>query len=1151
MHRLLTDRPGARELLLGNEGIVRGALEAGIEVATAYPGTPSSEIADTFNELSEESSLYFEYSANEKVALEVAAGAAIAGMRSMCTMKHVGLNVAADPLNTLSYTGVKAGMVIVTADDPSMHSSQNEQDNRFYAKLSLLPMLEPSNPKEAMELTKVAFELSEEVGLPVLLRTTTRVNHTRGVCTFGALTSRRFIGHFDKNPTRWVPVPGVARNLRKVLLGKQPLVRAAMTRRGIDRIEGEGDLGIVASGVAHAYVSELVRELGLLDRVRILKIEAIHPLPEDLISEMLSGVKRLLVVEELEAYVETEVRALAQRAGLEVEILGKGEDLIPRMYELNPDRIRPAVARLAGIEVAAAAPAEIPALPARPPLLCAGCTHRTTYYAVKSFADPDTYFSSDIGCYTLGLAPPLSVADSFLCMGSSVTMASGVTIRNPQKHVAFIGDSTFFHSGITGLANAVHNGHDLMLVILDNSTTAMTGHQPHPGQGSRDGKTSALDMEALVRSLGVHDVQVVDPEDLKEAIATLEAAYHRKGVRVVISKHPCPLYASRLMKEPREPVVYRVDQDRCKFCGQSRSHEACGVPILKDEEILRARNKILSSDLRPHEFPARGTARKTPSAPCVMKCPANVCVFGYLSAARAGRYEEALSIIREQVPLPVSLGRVCHHPCETVCARSQYDEPVAINQVKRFLAERETEEERARYLDGVREIVARERERLGERKIAVIGAGPAGLTAAHDLALRGFAVTVFEREKVPGGLLATGIPAYRMPRKLLSREIDGVVEATGMEIRLGVELGKDVTVGGLLEGGYEAVCLAVGAQRGRRLAVDGEDAEGVEGALGFLRRVNLLGERAIGRRVAVIGGGDAAIDAARTAARLGAEKVTILYRRSTEEMPASAEEVAAAVAEGINIRTQVVPTRIGADGGRVASLTCATTRLGEPGADGRRRPIVVEGSDFELGVDSVLVAVGQETEPEPLDGQDGLDRMDAGFVVTEPGTGATSHPRVFAAGDVTGDAWSVIEAMAQGKEMAAGVARNLLGDEVPLFRRHTVEETADEGLHRPPDIDREIRARAMERKPSSCVKDFDEVSTGFDEEKVLHEAERCLGCGQCGRCNNCIDNFGCPAIYKVDGKVMIDDMLCIGCGVCAQICPNDAIVPVRLDQIAR
>ncbi|MBN2497824.1 MAG: indolepyruvate ferredoxin oxidoreductase subunit alpha [Deltaproteobacteria bacterium] len=1144
MDALLADERGRRALLLGNEAIVRGAIEAGVEVACAYPGTPSSEIADTFYRLSQECDLHFEYAVNEKVALELAAGAAIAGMRSMVSMKHVGLNVAADPLNTLAYTGVRAGMVVVTADDPSMHSSQNEQDNRFYAKLGLLPMLEPSDPLEALEMTREAFRLSERFRTAVLLRTTTRVNHTRGVCTFGPLTPRRYQGHFEKNPFQWVPVPAVARKLRPAQLERARQIAGAVDELPFNRIEGgESDLGIVASGVAYAYVKEVLADFDVADRVRLVKVGSVHPVPRATIERLLLDCKKVLVVEELEPFLETDLRAIAQEMGRAVLIFGKGAKGVPRAYELSPDRIRPAVGRLLGQEPEPEpVPAfELPPLPTRPPMLCAGCTHRNSYYAIKSIAEPDTYFASDIGCYTLGLLPPMSTVDSFLCMGSSITQAQGAGIRNPQKIVAFIGDSTFFHSGLTGLVNAIHNGHDLMLVILDNSTTAMTGHQPHPGTDCRTPGAVQLDLERVVRGLGVDDVQTVDPNDLKAAIRCMQDAYHRDGVRVVISRHPCPLYERRRKGKRAEPLVYTVDHERCRICGSHADHEPCAVPVLKDDHILRARTAILAAEL-PEDAVARGEGRKMEVAPCTLGCPANVCVFGYVGLARAGRYDEALDLIREQLPLPRALGHVCHHPCESACIRADYDAPVAINAIKRFVAERESPEHYRSWLAAVRDMIHTRPER-----VAVVGAGPAGLSAAFELRKRGYEVSLLERERLPGGMLALGIPAYRMPRKPLQEEIEGLL-SIGIDLQCGKSLGRDFTLRSLLESGFEAVCLATGAWQGVRMGIEGEEAQGVEDALGFLKRLS-VGDRALaGRRVLVVGGGDAAIDAARSALRLGAESVEILYRRSAQEMPASDEEVEAAMAEGVKISYLTLPTRLRVEGGRLIAAHCVRTELGEPDASGRRRPVAIAGSDFERDCDQLISAVGQQVEPGLLDGDLALERRSRGEVICKPTTGQSSEARVFAAGDLATGPLTVIHAIASGRKAAYGIDRFLSGGrEVAPVALRGLDELEGAVRYHPPDVQTAERIEPHRRPPRERAVDFEPEGEGYDEHAALAEADRCLSCQLCGRCNNCIDNFGCPAIFKKEGRVYIDEVLCVGCGICAQLCPNNAIRPVGVE----
>ncbi len=562
MLELLSGQPGERRLFLGNEAIVRGALEAGVAMVTTYPGTPASEIGDRSYEISRETDLYFEYSVNEKVALEVAAGAAAAGWRTLCAMKHVGLNVAADTLMTLAYVGVKGGMVIVSADDPSMFSSQNEQDNRYYAKMAGLPLLEPANSQEALEMTRAAFALSEELRLPVLLRTTTRINHTRGPVTLGPLAPRQGLGHFQKDPFRQVMVPAVARQAHVRLLEAAAQARSRAETSPFNQLSGQGPWGIVTSGVSRSYVADALRELAIADRVRVLQLGFSHPLPENLVGDFLAGVERVLVVEELEPFLEESLKAVAQARGLTVPIRGKSPELFSRLYEYHPGLVRQVIARYFEVPYRAPEPMAPEAilgqpLPDRPPNLSPGCPHRATYYAVKiALRDMgvEGIFPTDIGCYTLGLLPPLSMADFLICMGSSISTAAGISKATRQKVVAFIGDSTFFHAGLPALASAVHQGHDFLLVILDNGTTAMTGSQPHPGvtltPPGYPGKL--IPVEGVVRGLGVEQVWMANPFKYKETLAATKEALGAAGVRVLISQAPCHLYAQRLTGKKRQ-----------------------------------------------------------------------------------------------------------------------------------------------------------------------------------------------------------------------------------------------------------------------------------------------------------------------------------------------------------------------------------------------------------------------------------------------------------------------------------------------------------------------------------------------------------------------------------------------------------------------
>ena len=448
MHKLLTDEPGKKMLLLGNEAIARGAIEAGVAFATTYPGTPSSEISLALFQMSQECDLYFEYSTNEKVALEVAAGAANSGVKTMCMMKHVGLNVAADPLMTLAYVGVNAGMVVLTADDPFMFSSQNEQDNRYYGKLSGLSVLEPSSVEEAKEMIPYAFDLSEKLKEPVLFRTTTRINHSTGVVTLGAVQPRKIQGDFTKDPFNLVTVPAVSRKLHVKLLENIQKAEAISETCEYNLLTGQGPWGIICNGVSYNYVMDAISDLGISEKVATLRIGFSHPLPEKQIKKFIADKEKILVVEEGEPYLEEATQSFAQEAQSTIPIQGKGENLFSRLYEFNPSQVREVIANYFGVAFEAAQIpdlSDVPEIPQRPPNLCAGCSHRATFYAVqKALEGEETIYPTDIGCYTLGFLPPLSMGDFLICMGSSVSTACGFAQTTDKKVISFIGDSTFF-----------------------------------------------------------------------------------------------------------------------------------------------------------------------------------------------------------------------------------------------------------------------------------------------------------------------------------------------------------------------------------------------------------------------------------------------------------------------------------------------------------------------------------------------------------------------------------------------------------------------------------------------------------------------------------------------------------------------------------
>jgi len=553
-----------REYLLGNVAIARSILEAGAGVISGYPGTPSSEIVEHLAPLAEEHGIHVEWSVNEKVAMEVAIGASWTGTRSAVTMKHVGLNVAADPFMTLAYLGVGGGLVVISADDPFCHSSQNEQDSRRYAGFARVPCLDPADPQEARDMTLRAFSLSEEFGLPVLVRPTTRVSHARATVDVGAPGGRKPSPRFEKNPPRRVALPAHARPLHSELLDKQAGIEAALAKEAWNRSQMRGDVGVIASGIGGLYAEEAIAELEA--DVSLLRIGA-YPIPRMTVGDFLEKVHSLLVVEEMDPVLEEFVEMVAKERNPEVEILGKRSGHLPKVGELDPLTVRNAIARMMGLQQKGAptmSPEVLSILPPRPPALCPGCSHRASYYAMRKAFGRDAIFPNDIGCYTMGVG--MGTVDSCLCMGASITVGAGIRFGGEERGIcAVLGDSTFLHSGLTGLLNAAYNGARMTVAILDNSITAMTGHQPHPGAGrTATGDISpTISLEEICRSLGAGLVETADPYDLDSMIETFERARDHPGLSVVVAKQACVISEMRAgIRRPR----LRVDEEKCGGC---------------------------------------------------------------------------------------------------------------------------------------------------------------------------------------------------------------------------------------------------------------------------------------------------------------------------------------------------------------------------------------------------------------------------------------------------------------------------------------------------------------------------------------------------------------------------------------------------------
>ena len=543
-----------RRYLLGNEAIAHACLEAGVDFVCGYPGTPSSEVIDTLR-AQPERSFYLEWSVNEKVALENALAAAWCGIRALCTMKHVGLNVAADPLMTSAYTGVTGGLVILSADDPFAHSSQNEQDTRCYSHFARIPCFDPSGVQEAHDLIPQAFALSEEFGIPVLFRPTTRVCHSKGDVELGAITKSTRKGEFRKDPRQYVVIPAHTRVLHKKLNEKQPAIRKRIVELGLNRYEVRGKTAIIASGIGASYVEELLPQ-----GVSFLKISA-YPIDEEWLGAFVKKHDKVLVIEELAPVVEEVVRQVAGT----VPVFGKKNGYAPYEGELSPTAIA-AIMEKAGFPVAHPLPATTPVadVPARPPILCAGCLHRSAFYAIKKVYK-DAVYPSDIGCYTLGLQ--LGVVDTTICMGASITNASGIAHSGePRDVICTIGDSTFLHTGIQGLLNAVYNGANMTVVILDNRITAMTGHQPNPNTGTTacGVESPPVSLEAICRACGATFVETIDPYDVTGMVNLLQDAKKHSGVKVIIAKQMCVIMARRAgVKRGR----YTVNVEACNGCG--------------------------------------------------------------------------------------------------------------------------------------------------------------------------------------------------------------------------------------------------------------------------------------------------------------------------------------------------------------------------------------------------------------------------------------------------------------------------------------------------------------------------------------------------------------------------------------------------------
>lgn len=571
----------ATKLVMGNEAIALGAIRAGVNLAAGYPGTPSTEILENLAKYNP-GDIHVEWSVNEKAALEVAAGASYSGARTLVTMKQVGLNVASDPLMSLNYVGIKGGMVIVVADDPGPISSQTEQDTRRFGKFAKMMVFDPSSPEEAYEMVQEAYEFSEKYGKPVFLRPTTRVDHGYQTLDIKPREKAHEFEGFVKDTMRWVIFPRTS-YLNHVKLEKMMAeLSDVFSDYPRNTVTGSGRKGIAAGGISYEYVSEVLD--GRKD-IKLMKVSTPNPFPEKKALEFLSGLDEVLVCEELDPVIEQELIYICGKYGLHVTIRGKLTGDVANAGENTVNALAVSIAKFMNEPVPEMkAAGDTPELPVRPPVLCAGCPHRASFYAVKKAmkeAGVKSNFTGDIGCYTLGNAKPLDMCDTCLCMGADITIAQGLKWMNPEtRNFAFIGDSTFFASGITGIVNAVYNKADMTLIVLDNSTTAMTGHQPHPGTGKTimGDITEKISIEKVLKAVGVDPVVTVDPLKLEEAVETVKKVSEGSGVHAVIMKSPCIA-----VTKPSKPVM--IDKGKCIECRKCINEIGCPGIIISGGKV--------------------------------------------------------------------------------------------------------------------------------------------------------------------------------------------------------------------------------------------------------------------------------------------------------------------------------------------------------------------------------------------------------------------------------------------------------------------------------------------------------------------------------------------------------------------------------------
>ena len=1095
---------------IGNEAIARGALEAGVSGVFSYPGTPSTEISEVFNMVCNfqsnfeneddypqliKNKVYFEYSINEKVALEKAIAYSIGNKSAMCVMKNVGMNVASDALMSVTYQTIIAPLVIVVCDDPGCHSSSNEQDSRYWGNMASAPVFNPATPGDAYRMTKEAFRLSEALRLPVLVRTTTRVSHSRGMVAYNEIRAAHREPFFERMPEH-VNIPARTAAAHKKLLEKLGSVTVTPFFAEFNQtyFPGNKEYGIISSGVATSYLLEIVHRNELSKKVEILDLGLIYPSPEnDILSFLNKGFKKILVLEELDPIIENAVRKIAQVHRVDTEIRGKNFGGIGSTGEFSLEIIDTAIGAFFGQETVKYKEVEglesfSQNLPPRPPALCSGCPHRASYYALKLLIpreNAEVILCGDIGCSGLGALPPLKMIDTINHMGMSISMAQGLAEAMKEKGgkvIAMLGDGTFFHSGVASLLNAVYTKSNLLVIIFDNRTIGMTGHQDHPGATHLD-KYHQIEILPLLKGMGIKNAEAIMPFDMKDTYHKIEKALATQGVSVLVSKAPC-VFLPEYKDFTRQNSNIVIDHSRCNTCHNHLDHEIyCSRRGSAQSNLSRAIAKIKAD--KPVD--ARDLA-----------CPANICNHGFFHSILEKDYKTALGMVRDKMLFARACGDICHRPCELFSGHSP-ESIVPIKQLKKYVSGIE-----ANFRDFTN---AKERVRHSAPKgksVAVVGAGPAGLSAAYDLVREGYQVEVFEKETAAGGLIKYVIPDFRMDKTGFDFEV-GQLEELGVVFHFKKELGKDIRLEQIRRD-FDSVILSLGMGKVKPLPVvaDNIPANRWSDGLAFLKKYNNKSlPIAGGSRILVIGGGNSAMDAARAAKHHHASnEVFISCIESLETMPAFEEEVKHARDEGIVI----MPSSYAHQCLENSTITVVLH-------DYLSRSLLKT-----LEVDYIVVAIDQVGETGDYAEVGAENLSEKGRIIADEHNGLSNLGNVFVAGDIcAGNHMSLIGAIASGKRAALGVRQQLEGYNFPY-----------EGLNA-------LLGLNGKRKEQHASLPFNANGglTEFLSKFNLFQS--------CEKCNHCIDNLGCPAMIKFDGKIVIDQAKCTKCGLCIDVCPNDAI----------